>query len=198
MPSGAPLPRVALLSLVAGAATAARDDDDGAALHLKGDDRDRRPPRGQSRTIPLSGPSADFTDRIDKEAIGTHVRKLMSTDLTLRMMKELRLRRANPSSTPRCRPRTCLRLSCRRSASPIPAPSETDEDRVLTAYAKAMKIAQVRETRNIIIEFTTSDPQFSARGANRLAELYRESLTGSRREETADAASQTQGARSTR
>ncbi len=68
-----------------------------------------------------------------------------------------------------------------------PRPGETDEDRVLNAYYKALKVFQLRDSRQITVEFTTSDPKFSAELANRLAEQYRESLTGRTIIETEDA-----------
>lgn len=177
------LPRIALVSLLAGGLTA------GTMLTMA--------PRYTSKatieivarptTNPVGGSSGqDVMGSIDPQAIGTHVRKLLSTDNTLRMMKELGLA-DKPEFNAALEPEDTFTSVLRMIGLGKPRASETDEDRVLSAYAKAMKVAQLRETRNIMIEFTTSDAAFSAKGANRLADIYRESLATSIRSETVEA-----------
>ena len=176
------LPRIALLSLLAGGLTA------GVMLTMA--------PRYASKATieivarpqanPVGASASDTMATVDPQAIGTHVRKLMSTDNTLRMMKELGLA-DKPEFNAALGPEDTFSSILRLVGFGKPRATETDEDRVLTAYAKAMKIAQIRETRNIMIEFTTSDASFSAIGANRLADIYRESLATSIRGETVEA-----------
>ena len=136
----------------------------------------------------------------DKEAVNTHVRKLLSTDLTLRMNKELGL-----SQMPEFNDRLPAKRHLHAPPAELRPRQSQSRMRPMTtacsaAYAKAMKVAQVRETRNILIEFTTSDPKFSAVGANKLAEIYRDSLTVSRKDETSEAVTklETEVARLTR
>ena len=175
------LPRILLLSLLAGGATAAvmmtmaPRYTSKATIEIVA--------RPQANTV---GAASDTMGTVDPQAIGTHVRKLMSTDNTLRMMKELGLA-DKPEFNAALEPEDTYSSLLRMVGLGKPRAGETDEDRVLGSYAKAMKIAQIRETRNIMIEFTTGDAAFSAKGANRLADIYRESLATSVRSETVEA-----------
>lgn len=133
-----------------------------------------------------NAPQADVAVRMDKEAVGTHVRALLSTDLALTMAKELGLAQ---------RPEFNIALPAEdlytRTLQGIgvvkPRDGETDTDRVLSAYYKALRVFQGRDTRGITVEFTSTDPNFSANAANRLSELYRSSLASRTITETEDA-----------
>jgi polysaccharide biosynthesis transport protein len=180
------LPKIALLSLLAGGLTA------GVMTQML-------PRYASTATVEIvsraivdpNNPNAatdpnTIRETTDKEAVNTHVRKLLSTDLTSRMNKELGLAQMPEFNERLPASDTFTRLL--QSIGLVKAkPNETDDDRVFASYAKSMKVAQVRESRNILIEFTTSDPKFSATGANKLAEIYRDSLTVSRKDETSDA-----------
>ncbi|HRK19660.1 MAG TPA: exopolysaccharide transport family protein [Hyphomicrobiaceae bacterium] len=119
----------------------------------------------------------DAQGRPDKEAVGTHVRAIMSTDIALQMAKELGLAK-RPDFNSALEPPDLFSQTLRKAGLGLPKPHETDEDRLLQAYYRQVRAYQVRETRSVIIDCTTSDAKFSAECANRLAELYRASLKG--------------------
>ncbi len=121
--------------------------------------------------------SPETGGRPDKEAVGTHVRALMSTELALKMSKALKLT-ADPDFNSRLEPADLYGRLWRMIGIGGPKAGETDEDRLLQAYFKAVRAYQVRDTRSIIVDCTTSNAKFSADCANALAELYRDSLSG--------------------
>lgn len=124
--------------------------------------------------------------RMDKEAIGTHVRSLMSSDLALKLAADLSLA---------SRPEFNSALAKGGIFGPVlrllglggPRANETDDDRVLAAYYDALRVYQIKDTRGIIIEFRSADAKLAADASNRLAELYRDSLAQRTVTETKDA-----------
>ncbi|MEQ1648722.1 MAG: lipopolysaccharide biosynthesis protein, partial [Hyphomicrobiaceae bacterium] len=131
----------------------------------------------QAQLEVTSGAVGDGVGRPDKEAVGTHVRGLLATDLALKMAKELKLtERADFNSA--LEPADMFGQVLRKIGVGLPKASETDEDRLLQAYYKLVRAYQVRETRSVIVDCTTSDAKFSAECANKLAELYQLSLRG--------------------
>ncbi len=110
--------------------------------------------------------------RMDKEAIGTHVRAMMSPDLALKVAADLDLA-AKPEFNRARREQTLLRRIVDFFTM---NGRESDEDRVLKSYFEAARIYQVKETRGIVVEFASSDAALSARAANRIVDLYRETL----------------------
>ncbi len=89
-----------------------------------------------------SGSAPDnVTVRMDKEAIGTHVRGLMSTDLALKVARDLELAKLPEFNSALREPGFLKRyLGFLASVNP----RETDEDRVLKAYNEAMRAYQVK------------------------------------------------------
>jgi polysaccharide biosynthesis transport protein len=180
------LPRVLLLSLLAGGATA------GVMTTML-------PRYSSTATIEIvprivqdvnnPGRRTDATavnERLTKEAVNTHARNILSTNITKRVSDDLGLTRM-PEFNERLDASDAFTRLLQTIGVVKSKPDQTDDDRMFAAYARSMKVAQIRDTNNILIEFTTSDPQFSATGANRLAELYRDSLMVSRKDETTDA-----------
>lgn len=113
--------------------------------------------------------------RMDKEAIATHVRSLMSNDLALKVAADLHLA---------SRPEFNSKLIKRGPVGQLlhfvglvgPREGESEEDLVLAAYYDALRVYQVKDTRGIMIEFRSIDPKLAAEAANKLAELYRDDL----------------------
>ncbi len=132
------------------------------------------------------GGSSDVASRMDKEAVGTHVGALKSTDLALKLAADTKLA-ARPEFNSALPPQDNLSALLRLIGIGAPRPNETDEDRVLNAYFRALKVYQVKESRQITVEFASADPKFSADLANRLSDLYRASLAGRTIVETEDA-----------
>ena len=159
------LPRPVLLALVAGAGTA------GVMMTML--------PKYSSQAVlqvVSTDPNTMSTEKYDPAAVATHVTALKSTDLMARMSKEFRLAE-NPEFNNALPAPDLFTRVLRLVGLDKPKASQSDEDRVLQAYFGALKGGQGRETRAINLEFTSSDPAFSANAANRLAELYKESLT---------------------
>lgn len=110
--------------------------------------------------------------RMDKEAIGTHVRAMMSPDLGLAVVRDLKL-----SDKPEFNPARREATFVRRIVNFFTLNSrDSDEDRALKAYTEAARIYQVKDTRGIVVEFSSTDPELSARAANRIVTLYRDAL----------------------
>ena len=128
---------------------------------------------------------SDTGGRPDKEAVGTHVRGLMSTDLALKMSQALQLTK-QPDFNSALEPVDLYGRLWRMIGVGGPKPGETDEDRLMQAYFKTVRAYQVRDTRSVIVDCTTSTAKFSADCANTLGELYRASLSGRAASENTD------------
>ena len=113
--------------------------------------------------------------RMDKEAIGTHVRALQSSDLALKLSAELDLA-AKPEFNSAIAKRGPFGELLGLVGLVGPRAGESAEDRVLVAYYDALRAYQVKDTRGIMIEFRSEDPKLAAQAANKLAELYRDDL----------------------
>jgi succinoglycan biosynthesis transport protein ExoP len=111
--------------------------------------------------------------RMDKEAINTHVRALMSPDLGVEVIAAEGL--ANKPEfngalqTPTLVGRVMHVFDFGRG-------TETEQERVLRAYFDRLDVYSPKESRFIGIRFTSQDPKLAAAVANKLAELYRVSL----------------------
>lgn len=114
--------------------------------------------------------------RMDKEAIATHVRAILSSDLALKLAAELHLA-DRPEFNSRLIERSPFGKLLHLLGLVGPRPGETDEERVLTAYYEALRVYQIKDTRGIMIEFRSEDPKLAADLANGLAELYRDNLS---------------------
>ncbi len=159
------LPKLILLSLVAGGIAY-------AALSTF-------PPRYTSEAqiqvvVPKDGSDRSFdsvTSRLDKEAINTHLRSLMSPDLALQIIAEEKLA-SNPEFNSALQPPSKLdRVMSMFSGSGGIA--ESEQDRLLKAFFKRLEVYSPKESRVIGIRFTSDDPKLAADVANRLAETYR-------------------------
>jgi uncharacterized protein involved in exopolysaccharide biosynthesis len=113
--------------------------------------------------------------RMDKEAIATHVRALMSSDLGLKVATDLRLA-SRPEFNSALVDRGPLGRLLNLLGLVGPRAGESDEDRVLNAYYEALRVYQVKDTRGIMIDFRSADPKLAADAANKLAETYRDDL----------------------
>lgn len=128
--------------------------------------------------LEVRGTSAsEASGRPDKEAVGTHVRGLMSTELALKMSATLHLTQS-PEFNSALEPSDLFGRTLRRIGLGGAKTGETDEDRLMQAYFQNVRAYQVRDTRSIIVDCTTSNAKFSAECANALASLYRDSLRG--------------------
>lgn len=113
--------------------------------------------------------------KVDKEAIASQVVALRSRDLAARLMTELKLNQ-RPEFNAALGGQNLLGGLMRMAGLSGPRPGESEEERVLNAYYKALQVFQVKDTRVITVEFQSSDSELAAQAANRLVELYQEWL----------------------
>ncbi|HWK38395.1 MAG TPA: exopolysaccharide transport family protein [Hyphomicrobium sp.] len=162
------LPKLLLLGLLAGGITY-------AVLS-------RFPPRYTSEAqIQVVAPKDDndrspdaVASRLDKEAINTHLRSLLSPDLALQIIADEKLDKNPEFNDALAQPG---KLNSILEALSIGSRStESEQDRVLKAFFKRLDVYSPKESRVIGIRFTSSDPALAAEVANRIAEAYRTSL----------------------
>jgi tyrosine-protein kinase Etk/Wzc len=118
--------------------------------------------------------SADaLAARMDKEAINTHVRALMSPDLAVEVIAAEGLANKPEFNSALQTPTLIGRIIY---AFDFGRGTETEQERVLRAYFDRLDVYSPKESRFIGIRFTSQDPKLAADVANKLAELYRTSL----------------------
>lgn len=138
---------------------------------------------------PFSSPKVDMASpdslgvRMDKEAVNTHVRGLMSPDLMNKIATELKLN-TMPEFNSALGSSDKIDALLRVAGLSGPRPGESERDRVLGAFSKRLEVYSPKESRFIGIRFSSSDPGLAAEVANRLAESYRASLAKQTVDET--------------
>ncbi len=151
------------------------------------------PPRYTSEAqiqvvVPKDGGERSFDSvaaRLDKEAINTHLRSLMSPDLALQIIAEEKLA-SNPEFNSALQPPS--KLDRILNALDVgDRNEESEQDRVLKAFFKRLEVYSPKESRVIGIRFTSDDPKLAAAVANRIAETYRTLLATRSLTETDDA-----------
>jgi uncharacterized protein involved in exopolysaccharide biosynthesis len=150
------------------------------------------PPRYTSEAqiqvvAPKDGGDRSFdsvASRLDKEAINTHLRSLLSPDLALQIIAEEKLA-SNPEFNSALQPPSKLdRLFNALDAGD--RNEESEQDRLLKAFFKSLEVYSPKESRVIGIRFTADDPKLAAAVANRIAETYRTMLATRTLAETDD------------
>ncbi len=151
------------------------------------------PPRYTSEAqiqvvVPKDGGDRSFDSvaaRLDKEAINTHLRSLLSPDLALQIIAEEKLA-SNPEFNTALQPPSKLdRLF--KALDVGDRNEESEQDRLLKTFFKSLEVYSPKESRVIGIRFTSDDPKLSAAVANRIAETYRTMLATRTLAETDDA-----------
>lgn len=143
----------------------------------------------KSTANPFTDPSRASNDsvavRMDREAVNTHVRALMSTDLGERIVREMNLA-ALPEFNPLMGAPDAMSALLRRIGIGNPRPGISDQDWALEAYFERLDVYAVRDSRFIGVRFTSNDSELAAAVANRIAETYREHLAHQSLTETDD------------
>ncbi|MDX2260040.1 MAG: exopolysaccharide transport family protein [Hyphomicrobiaceae bacterium] len=135
---------------------------------------------------PQSGGDFDqVAARMDKEAINTHVRALMSPEIAEAMIAQKGLAQRREFNAA-LGPVDTLDGLMRRFGIGAPKASEPEADRVLNAYFRRLEVYSPKESRAITIRFTATDPELAAEIANEIAEAYRERLAKAAIVETDD------------
>ena len=133
----------------------------------------------KSTANPFTDPNRANNDsvavRMDREAVNTHVRALMSTDLGERIVREMNLAEL-PEFNPLKGPADAMSALLRRIGIGNPRPGISDQDWALEAYFERLDVYAVRDSRFIGVRFTSIDADLAAAVANRIAETYREHL----------------------
>ncbi len=142
-----------------------------------GDNYFTRPDRTeqQSATLP------------DDEAVQSQVQLISSRDIARQAIRRLDLK-GNPEFDPVARginalTRLLVVLGLERDPTTV-----SPEERILTSYYDKLTVYPVPKSRVIAIEFTASDPDLAARGANTIAELFIEAQSAAKRESARSAA----------
>lgn len=124
--------------------------------------------------------------RVDREAIASRVHELRSPDLARKLATELRLN-TRPEFNSILDNQGLASSAMRLFGLGKPRPGETEEERVLGAYYRALEVYQLKDTRVITLGFTARDGELAAAAANRLIELYQDWLRQQGVTETTDA-----------
>jgi polysaccharide biosynthesis transport protein len=136
-------------------------------------------------------PDADkaTTDRgpADLEALTSQVQLVLSRELALKVIKELKLDQ-NPefdSVLKGIPPWKYALIAAGVVRNPL---KQTAEERVLESYFEKLSAYPLDRSRVITIEFTSKDPQLAARAANAVADGYLELQQQNRQQQTTAAA----------
>ena len=131
---------------------------------------------------------ADTTQILDKEAIASQVQLILSRDLARIVVRKLDLA-ALPEYKKAVEGKSLFGdLLARIGLGSIPSSSSVEE-RVLAAFYKNLSVYAVEGARVIAIEFSSTDPELAARGANTVAEEYIALQRTVKRDSTEDATS---------
>lgn len=133
-------------------------------------------------------PEADKTgDRergaVDQEAVQSQVQLVLSRDLALQAVRQLKLNE-RPEFDPVLRGPSLLRgvlAALGLARDPL---SMTAEERLLESYYARLTVYSVDKSRVIAIEFQSADPELAARAANAIAEAYLTTQQAARLEQT--------------
>lgn len=130
---------------------------------------------------PFSNPNAQspgldtLPSRMDKEAVNTHIRALLSSNLAAKVAAELNLK-AYPEFNPKLGSVDTLDAILRAVGLGGTRPGISEDDVVLNELFSRLDVFSPAESRVINIRFTSVDPDLAAKVANALAETYREEL----------------------
>ncbi len=132
------------------------------------------PPEREGTSADASTDTADtVAARLDKEAINTHLRALMSPSLAGQIIAEEGLAKKPEFNSALQTPTLLGRI---RSALDFSQGNQSEQDRVLQAYFNRLDVSSPKESRVINIEFSSQDPELASEVANRIAETYRTAL----------------------
>jgi uncharacterized protein involved in exopolysaccharide biosynthesis len=113
--------------------------------------------------------------RVDKEAIQSRVQELRSPDLARTLAREMKLATRAEFNSALVDPGPVSNV-LRLVGIGAHRPGETEDERVLAAYYRALQVYQVKDTRVITLAFTARDGELAASAANRLVGLYQQWL----------------------
>ena len=145
---------------------------------------------GQAKVLVENGENyftrPDRTDQLastlpDDEAVQSQIQLAQSRDIARQAIRRLDLK-GNATYDPGARPlgpmsRLLVLLGIERDPAADPS-----EDRILANYYDRLTVFSVPKSRVIVIEFAAPDPDFAARAANTIAELFIEAQQAAKRD----------------
>lgn len=123
---------------------------------------------------------------LDEAGVASQVALLQSTDLIKQVAKELKLGglpEFDPSANPD--PITSVLVLTGLMKNPLDVPPE---ERVLKEFNKKLQVYQVEKSRVIAIQFSSKDPQLSAKVPTEMAKVYLALQSGAKLDTTSDTA----------
>ena len=128
----------------------------------------------------------------DIEALTSQVQLVLSRDLAIKVIKELKLNQ-NPEFDPVLKGIPSWKYAL-IAAGVVRNPfKQTPEERVLESYFEKLSAFPLDRSRVITIEFTSKDPKLAARAANAIADGYLELQQQARQQQTTAAGAWLQG-----
>ncbi len=132
----------------------------------------------------LPGPERSetgVTQQLDAEAVGSQVQILTSRDLARKVIKNVGLQ-GNPEFDPLADglgavERLLILVGLKRDPTRL-----SPEDRILESYFERLTVLSPMKTRVLTIEFSSRDPDLSARVANAVADAYLEFQSDAKRD----------------
>lgn len=121
--------------------------------------------------------------RMDREAVNTHIRSLLSSNLAAKVARELNLK-SNKEFNPSLGPVDSLDAVLYGIGLGGIRAGISQDDVVLNEFFSRLDVYSPSESRVINIRFTSIDPDLAANVANALAEAYREKLANTTVAET--------------
>jgi uncharacterized protein involved in exopolysaccharide biosynthesis len=121
------------------------------------------------------GSAESINVRMDREAINTHVQALQSPDLAAKVAEQQKLAERKEFNA-KLGSVDLLSALLRIAGIGAPKPDEDAQDLTLAAYFKRLEVYSPKESRSIVIRFSSIDKELAANVANDLAETYRASL----------------------
>jgi succinoglycan biosynthesis transport protein ExoP len=115
-----------------------------------------------------------LTQRLDREAINTHVNALKAPDLLLKVARDLKLHQRAEFGGDKGRS-TLDQLLASVGLSQVKT-GEASAEQVIKVIRQRLQVVAARESRFIAIGFSSSNPKLAAAFVNTLAETYRQGL----------------------
>jgi uncharacterized protein involved in exopolysaccharide biosynthesis len=124
-------------------------------------------------TRPASGESnrSSRSALVDEEAVASQVQVLLSHDLALKVIRDLKLD-TEPEFTKISNSQSPVRALLGMFGLAKGPSKEVLEERVLDAFIKRLEVFPISNSRVINVQFSSADPRIAAQVANRLAENY--------------------------
>ncbi|WEX11595.1 exopolysaccharide transport family protein [Chelativorans sp. AA-79] len=129
------------------------------------------------------GAAVDERTILDQQGVASQVQVITSTDILTQVARELDLANHEEfaGTQPSLLDRLLMALGLKRDSGTPP------EQRLLSEFRENLSVYQVENSRVIVIEFSSADPELAARVPNAVADAYVASLKAAESQSNADA-----------